>query len=96
MKIRFSILQRDKNCFVCGTNQNIHIHEIYFGKNRQKSIEDGCCAYLCANHHNMSNAGVHFNHELDMYLKQLCQTRWMEFYNKDIEKFRQRYGKSYL
>ena len=95
MSYRFSILQKEKSCYVCGTNK-IHTHEIYFGKNRQKSIEDGCCAYLCPKHHNMSNEGVHFNHELDMYLKQICQARWMEFYNKTTEQFIKRYGRNYL
>jgi len=66
---RFSIIQKEKRCIVCGTTWNIHTHEVYFGKNRQKSIEDGCCVYLCGNHHNQSNEGVHFNHELDMKLK---------------------------
>lgn len=93
---RFSVLQRNKNCFVCGTSQNIHIHEIFFGKNRKKSIEDGCCAYLCAKHHNMSNEGVHFNHEYDLYLKKIGQKAWMSYYKKTKEDFIKKYGRNYL
>lgn len=93
---RFSLIQDEKTCFVCGTRQNIHIHEVFFGKNRKKSIEDGCCAYLCGKHHNQSNEGVHFNKRLDDYLKQCTQIQWMRFYKKTTEDFIKRYGRNYL
>jgi len=92
---RFSILQETKQCYVCG-NKIVHIHEVYFGKNRSKSIQDGCCVYLCATHHNMSNQGVHFNKQLDLQLKQSMERKWLEVYNKTIEDFIQRYGKNYI
>lgn len=93
---RFSLMQNEKKCYVCETKQNIHIHEVYFGKNRQKSIEDGCCVYLCGKHHNQSNEGVHFNHELDMKLKREMETTWLKHYNKTINEFIERYGRNYL
>ncbi len=92
---RFSILQDKKECYVCGS-RSIHIHEVYFGKNRNKSIQDGCCVYLCARHHNMSNQGVHFNKQLDLELKQSMERKWLKYYNKTIEDFISRYGKNYL
>jgi hypothetical protein len=93
---RFSILQNDKKCYVCGTTQNIHIHEVMFGRNRNNSIKDGCCVYLCGYHHNQSNEGVHFNHKLDMELKQKMEKRWLEYYHKSIEDFIKKYGRNYL
>lgn len=93
---RFSILQNEKKCYVCGTTQNIHIHEVMFGRNRNNSIKDGCCVYLCGYHHNQSNEGVHFNHKLDMELKQKMEKRWLEYYHKDIEDFIKKYGRNYL
>lgn len=93
---RFSILQDKKECFVCGTTLNIHIHEIMYGKNRQNSINDGLCVYLCGKHHNLSNEGVHFNHELDLKLKQLAEKAWCKYYNKTIDDFRKRYYCNYL
>lgn len=93
---RFSIIQNKKECYVCKTTLDIHIHEVYFGKNRKKSIEDGCCVYLCSSHHNMSNAGVHFNHKLDMELKRKMQQKWCEYYNKTNDEFLDRFGRSYL
>lgn len=93
---RYSIIQQEKKCVVCGTTQNIHIHEACFGRNRQKSIEDGLIFYLCGRHHNQSNDGVHFNHKLDIQLKQIAQKRYMEYYNKTTKDFIDRFGRSYL
>lgn len=92
---RFSILQNQKRCYKCG-NTNIHIHEVYFGRNRQKSIEDGCCIYLCDTHHNMSDKGIHFDHDFDLQVKQAMEERWLEYYGKTKEDFIKRYGKNYL
>ena len=37
-----SIIQSNKECYVCKTTLNLHRHEVFFGKaNRKKSIEDG-------------------------------------------------------
>ena len=93
---RYSIIQNEKKCIVCGTTQNIHIHEVFFGKNRQISIKDGLCVYLCGRHHNQSNEGVHFNHELDIKLKQIAERNWLEHYDKTIDDFISRYGKNWL
>ena len=93
---RFSILQDKKECYVCKITTNIHIHEVYYGKNRQRSIKDGCCVYLCGKHHNQSNEGVHFNHELDIKLKKETEKKWIEVYNKTIEDFIKEYGKNYI
>lgn len=68
----------------------------FFGKNRQRSIKDGCCVYLCGRHHNQSNEGVHFNHDLDLQLKRTMEDKWLEYYDKTIDDFRKRYGKNYI
>lgn len=93
---RYNIVQDKKQCFVCGTEYNIHIHEVFFGKNRKISIEDGCCVYLCGRHHNLSNEGVHFNQSLDIWLKRIYEKKWLEVYDKTIEDFIKRYGKNYI
>ena len=93
---RYNILQSKKQCYVCGTENNIHIHEVYFGKNRQRSIKDGCCVYLCGRHHNQSNEGVHFNHELDLKLKKIYENKWLEVYNKTVDDFIREYGKNWI
>ena len=76
--------------------QGSHRHEIFFGKNRKKSIEDGLVVFLTPELHNMSNMGVHFNWEFDQKLKETGQMIWMSHYHKTSDDFRQRYGKNYL
>ena len=76
MKKRFSLLTDDMSkCYITGSTQDIHIHEVYFGTaDRKKSIEYGCCVPLRADYHNMSSHGVHFNKDLDLRLKNLIKT----------------------
>ena len=71
-------------------------HEVFFGKNRQKSIEDGLVVFLTPELHNMSNYGVHFNPSFDKELKQIGQQTWQISYKKTKEDFIKRYGKNYL
>lgn len=91
-----SLLSDERICLVCGTTQNLHKHHIFGGANRRKSERDGCWCYLCAPHHNMSDMGVHFNKELDTRLKQRCQIKWQEVYNKSEDDFIKEYGRNYL
>lgn len=76
--------------------EGLHRHEIFFGKNRKTSIKYGLVVFLTPEMHNMSNAGVHFNHEFDLYLKQTGQEAAMQYYGWDIDQFREVFGKNYL
>ncbi len=91
-----SLIQKGRYCYVCGSENALHLHHIFYGNsNRKLSDEDGAFCYLCYMHHNGGNYGVHFNKELDLYLKKECQTAWE---NKlgNREDFIRRYGKSWL
>ena len=93
-----SIIQTEKKCYVCETTYNLHSHHCMHGTaNRKLADQDGLTVYLCYEHHEGNN-GVHSKngHELDLELKQLAQKRWMEYYDKTEDDFRQRYGRSYL
>ena len=75
----------------------LHRHEVFFGTaNRQKSIKDGLVVFLAPEMHNMSNRGVHFNREFDLFLKRIGQQAWMDYYGKTTEDFIQEYGRNYL
>lgn len=92
-----SILQTEKECFVCGTVVNLHLHHIYFGNGvREVSDRNGFTCYLCGHHHNQSNESVHGKngHELDMHLKKACQKEFEKTHTRD--EFRNLIGKSYL
>ena len=73
-----------------------HRHEVFFGANRQHSIQDGLVIYLTPEMHNMSNNGIHFDKNFDLYAKKRAQRIWMDYYDKTIEDFSKRYGKNYL
>lgn len=92
-----SIIQKDKECFVCMKKNNLHLHHIMFGKNRKKSDEDGLVIYLCYEDHEGTN-GVHGKkgHDFDLQLKKIGEKAWLEYYNKTIEDFIKRYGKNYI
>lgn len=92
-----SIIQKDKECFVCMKKNNLHLHHIMFGKNRNNADKDGLMVYLCYEHHEGTN-GVHGKngHELDLKLKQLAEKTWCEYYNKTIDDFLKRYKRNYL
>lgn len=91
-----SVLQSEKECFVCGTNLNLHSHHIFFGTaNRKLSEKYGMKVWLCGRHHNLSNEGVHFNNELDLALKQMAQTYFEEHYG-GRETFMKVFGRSWL
>ena len=50
-KNRFSILTNDmEHCFIC-KNPFIDIHEIYGGRNRKVSMQNGFCVPLCRERH---------------------------------------------
>lgn len=92
-----SLIQAGKYCYVCGTDEGLHLHHIFYGTaNRKLADEDGAYCYLCGYHHNMSKIGVHFNKTLDLNLKKICQEAWIKANNSSIEGFIKRYGKSYL
>ena len=93
MDKRYSILNNLDKCFVCGKPKEC-IHEVFFGKNRQVSINNGFCVGLCHYHHNMSNDGVHFNIELDRALKKIYQSEFEKTHTR--EDFIKLIGKSYL
>lgn len=88
-----SIISNEKKCFICGSPYT-HKHHIYGAANRSISEHNGFWVYLCPAHHNMSDYGVHFNKELDLQLKQLCQREYEKTHSR--EEFVQLIGKNYL
>lgn len=95
-KKEFCIMSINPNYSITRTPIYCHRHEIFYGKNRQKSIEYGLIVFLRPEDHNMSNEGVHFNKTFDLYLKRLGQLTWMAYYNKTVDNFIKVFGKNYL
>ena len=88
----------DRQCYIClkrgfHTYRYTELHHCIHGNaNRRLADKDGLTVWLCKYHHMM----LHDHGENDLELQQEAQTRWMEYYEKSIDEFRKRYGKSYL
>lgn len=91
-----SILQDEKECYICGEKTNLHDHHIYFGANRKISEQNGFKVWLCGYHHNQSNQGVHGKNGkmLNLTLKKQCQ--WVYEQTHSREEFIKLIGRSYL
>lgn len=91
-----SIIQKEKECYVCKNTIGLHSHHILYGTaNRKLSELYGLKVWLCGKHHNLSNEGVHFNKELDLHLKRLAQEHYEDRYGTR-EDFRETFGRNYL
>jgi hypothetical protein len=91
-----SIIQKEKECYVCKSTLGLHSHHIFFGTaNRKQSEKYGMKVNLCYLHHNGSNEAVHMNRTLDLYLKEIAQRHFEERFG-DREEFIRVFGKNYL
>ncbi len=97
MKKEFCIMPIDQSYGTQRTLLYCERHEVFFGKNRQRSIKDGLVVFLTPEMHR-GTIGVHgkYGHGFDTYLKQKGQQVWQEHYNKTKEDFIKEYGKSYI
>lgn len=95
--MNLSIIQTNKKCIECGSVFNLHLHHVFFGKNRKNSDDDGLVVWLCYEHHEGTN-GVHGKngHELDIKLKRIAESVWCDYYGKTKQDFLDRYHKNYL
>lgn len=90
-----SIIQNEKECFICGTTLNLHEHHCLYGTaNRNQSEKYGLKVWLCQPHHT-GKFGVHSNRVPDLQIKRIAQ---MTFERKigTREDFMKEFGKSYL
>ena len=89
-----SILQDEKECFICKTTYNLEEHHIFRTPYRNASERYGLKVWLCQPHHT-GNQGVHNGNVIvDKYLKQLAQKKFEEEHSR--EEFIQKFGRSYL
>jgi len=90
-------MQERRECWVCGTTQNLEAHHAFGNANRPLSEKYGLKAYFCHNCHNENisgNPGIHFNKELRMRFKREAQKKFEEVYGKD--EFYRIFGRYYL
>lgn len=90
-----SILQSRKECYMCRTTLNLAKHHVFYGTaNRKLSEKYGLTIWLCPEHHNMSDKGIHFNKPLDLQIKQIAQREFEDTYGH--EEFMRIFGRNYI
>ena len=90
-----SIIQIDKECYVCGNTYGLELHHCIYGtSNRKLSDKYGLTVWLCAEHHR-GRTGVHQNRDLDLALKKLAQTKFEAVYGENTS-FQEVFKKNYL
>ena len=93
---RHSILTDDlEHSFLNRERRAECIHHIYEGTGRRKISErEGFIVPLTHKEHNMGDESVHFNKELDLWLKRLCQKVYEQTHSR--EEFIRLIGRNYL
>ena len=88
---RFSVFTDNlDHCIICRAKKD-HLHEIFFGSNRQKSMLYGFVIPVCSEHH----AEMHRNKDWQEYWHIKGQEYWEEFIDSK-EEFIKVFGKSYI
>lgn len=89
-----SVINSQRQCFLCGTTRDLHAHHIFPGNPRRKHSEErGFKVYLCAYHHRKIHQ--HINSGESLKLKQFCQAYYESNYGTR-EDFIREFGKSRL
>lgn len=91
---RKPLIGSSEYCLICGSTKDLHRHHIFYGSNRAASEKYNLTCYLCARHHNMSDEGVHFKHDLDLAIKQCAQAVFESKHSH--EEFMAIIGRNYL
>lgn len=88
---RFSVLTSGDKCFVCGSTHLLTWHEVFAGRNRQNSMEDGFCLRMCLLCHEKKQEDTQFN--------EFWHRKAQLFYEQNIgsrKQFLARYRRNYL
>lgn len=89
-----SILQDAKECWYCGTTQNIECHHIIFGRGLRKISERlGLKVWLCADHHRGAYS-PHQRRDFDLRLRRAAQSIFVDTHSQ--EEWMEEVGRNYL
>lgn len=91
-----SIIQTEKECFICGSQRWLEEHHVFSGGCRKLSERYGLKVWLCHYCHNEKPNGVHHNATINQHLKRIVQEVAMKHYGWTINDFRNIFSKSYL
>jgi hypothetical protein len=90
-----TVLQKNKECWVCGS-PSVEDHHIFFGqKTRSQSEKYGLKLWLCPEHHRIDPHSPHKNRRVDLAMKITAQKHF-ETYIGTHEEFMAEFGRNYL
>ena len=91
-----SIVQDDPSkCYECECRKELVTHHIFGGRaNRWKSDDDGLYVRLCVSDH--QHVHKYPKGVMNIELRQEAQRKWMQYYGKTEDEFRERYGRSVI
>jgi len=72
-----SIVQKEKKCIICESEDYLEKHHCFFGANRKVSERLGLVVWLCMEHHR-GDYSPHRNRRVDIWLKLLCQKEYLK------------------
>lgn len=90
-----SIMQSEKECYMCGSQRALEKHHIFGGPNRKFSEKYGLTVWLCHWCHNEPPNGVHHNAKMMKMLRWQGQLAAMSKYGWTEDDFRKVFGRSY-
>ena len=91
-----SIIQTEKECFICGSQRWLECHHVFGAGCRKLSEKYGLKVWLCHYCHNEPPHSVHHNAKINQSLKEKAQKVAMEHYGWAVDDFRKIFGKNYL
>lgn len=87
-----SIIQKEKRCFLCGSEIGLERHHVWHGINRKNADKDGLTVWLCFPcHRALHDKGLH-----DKELMEEGEKAWLKETGGTIEDFIRRYGKNVI
>lgn len=101
MKKEFSIMPSNLPYWHNERFNSSERHEVFEGRtgNRPKSIEDGLVIFTTPELHRTGKFSIHLSPEKweeQTQMKKIAEQKWLEYYDKTIEDFIERYGRNYL
>lgn len=91
-----SIIQTEKECWLCGDTRNLELHHCIHGTaNRKLADKYGLTIWLCRDCHTAAPDSVHRNPRADKILKSVAQRAFEETHGSRFD-FIKIFGKSYL
>ena len=92
-----SIIQHEKECFVCGNTRDLAPHHCLMGNGMRPLAEQyGLKVWLCLDHHTGDHGVHHGNEALRKELQRVGERAFLDYYRKTVEDWIEIFGMNFL